>query len=580
MTIVALALCLVSPMPSSQSVVMPDLIAQFQADYGSLSRKYPIEMSTVRDDRLQNFYAKEREKFANLRVSGLDDTLDQVLMVEYLDHEMIEIRLEREKLNDIAPLLPFSKDLAELELKRRQMDALDPAATANTLNKLAKDVIDAQEDIDSILRDGEKSTRANVPDALKILLKNPKDHRTRVRANRAAMRLDQLRRHLDNWYSYFNGYDPMFTWWCEAPYKALTDRLAGYSTMLRERLVGIRPDDRTTIIGDPIGREALMSQLQRARIPYSPEELIQIADKEFAWCEAELKKAAKDLGFDNPMEAIEFVKTKHVQPGEQPKVIRDMAVEAIDFVESRNLVTVPPLAKETWRMEMLSPQAQLQSPFFLGGEMIQVSFPTSGMSHESKLMSLRGNNIHFSRAVVHHELIPGHHLQGFMIDRHRPHRQMFNTPFWVEGWALYWEMLLWDLGFAKTPEQRVGMLFWRMHRCARIQFSLGFHLGKLTPEECVKILVEKVGHEPDNAYAEVRRSFGGVYGPLYQIAYMVGGLQFRALHKELVQSKKMSNQQFHDAILKNGPIPVELVRAALTGQVPEVGKSSWRFYAL
>lgn len=559
---------------------MPDLIAQFQADYGSLSRKYPIEMSTVRDDRLQNFYAKEREKFANLRVSGLDDTLDQVLMVEYLDHEMIEIRLEREKLNDIAPLLPFSKDLAELELKRRQMDALDPAATANTLNKLAKDVIDAQEDIDSILRDGEKSTRANVPDALKILLKNPKDHRTRVRANRAAMRLDQLRRHLDNWYSYFNGYDPMFTWWCEAPYKALTDRLAGYSTMLRERLVGIRPDDRTTIIGDPIGREALMSQLQRARIPYSPEELIQIADKEFAWCEAELKKAAKDLGFDNPMEAIEFVKTKHVQPGEQPKVIRDMAVEAIDFVESRNLVTVPPLAKETWRMEMLSPQAQLQSPFFLGGEMIQVSFPTSGMSHESKLMSLRGNNIHFSRAVVHHELIPGHHLQGFMIDRHRPHRQMFNTPFWVEGWALYWEMLLWDLGFAKTPEQRVGMLFWRMHRCARIQFSLGFHLGKLTPEECVKILVEKVGHEPDNAYAEVRRSFGGVYGPLYQIAYMVGGLQFRALHKELVQSKKMSNQQFHDAILKNGPIPVELVRAALTGQVPEVGKSSWRFYAL
>jgi uncharacterized protein (DUF885 family) len=94
----------------------------------------------------------------------------------------------------------------------------------------------------------------------------------------------------------------------------------------------------------------------------------------------------------------------------------------------------------------------------------------------------------------------------------------------------------------------------------------------------VRILIDKVGHEPDNAYAEVRRSFAGNYGPLYQIAYMVGGLQFRALHKELVGSGKKSNRGFHDEILKNGPIPVELVRAALLGRNPAVGKSEWRFY--
>ena len=78
------------------------------------------------------------------------------------------------------------------------------------------------------------------------------------------------------------------------------------------------------------------------------------------------------------------------------------------------------------------------------------------MDHADKLMSMRGNNIHFSRATVHHELIPGHHLQGFMTARYSPHRRVFGTPFWTEGWSLYWEMLLWDTGFPKTPENRVA----------------------------------------------------------------------------------------------------------------------------
>ena len=47
---------------------------------------------------------------------------------------------------------------------------------------------------------------------------------------------------------------------------------------------------------------------------------------------------------------------------------------------------------------------------------------------------------------------------------------------------------------------------------------------------------------------------------------MMGGLQFYTLHRDLVDSKKMTNRQFHDAILKEGPIPVEMVRAILTKQ--------------
>jgi hypothetical protein len=267
-----------------------------------------------------------------------------------------------------------------------------------------------------------------------------------------------------------------------------------------------------------------------------------------------------------------------MEPGRQAELTRFLAEEAIDFVESRDLLTVPPLAKEVWRMEMLSAQQQRIAPFFLGGEMVQVAFPTDDMSHEDKLMAMRGNNIHFSRAVVHHELIPGHHLQQYMNSRYNVHRRAFSTPFWTEGWALYWEMLLWDLGFPQSPEDRVGMLFWRMHRAARIIFSLNVHLGAMTPDEAIDFLVDRVGHERANATAEVRRSLVGTYPPLYQAAYMLGGLQFRALHRELVESGTMTNREFHDRILQGGVMPVEMVRARLLGiplrqdHVPE-----WRF---
>src|SRR4029077_16370103 len=186
-----------------------------------------------------------------------------------------------------------------------------------------------------------------------------------------------------------------------------------------------------------------------------------------------------------------------------------------------------------------------------------------------------------SRATVFHELIPGHHLQGFMKARYRPYRGHFVSLFWTDGNALYWELLFWDMGFQQKPEDKIGALFWRMHRCARIIFSLSFHLEKMTPQECVDFLVDRVGHERDNAAAEVRRSFSGDYGPLYQIAYMMGGLQFYNLHRELVDSKKMTNREFHDAILKEGPIPVEMVRAILTRQkLTKDYTPNWRYYSL
>jgi len=392
--------------------------------------------------------------------------------------------------------------------------------------------------------------------------------------------LGELRQELEVWHRFGSGYDPLFTWWCEAPWQALDEALQDYGRFLEKELGGLDPDDRDRIVGDPIGREALLAELAFARIPYTPEELIAIGERELAWCQEERLRAARELGFEDDWRAAqEHVKEQHVPPGAQPRLILDLAREAVDFLRERDLLTIPKLAWEGWRMQMMSLERQKFTPYFTGGEVISIAYPTPAMSHADKLMSMRGNNIHFSRATVHHELIPGHHLQGYMARRWNPHRQAFRTPFLVEGWALYWELRLWDLGFPRNAEDRIGMLFWRAHRCARIVFSLKFHLGEWSPEECVDFLVEQVGHERRNAEGEVRRSVQGGYGPLYQCAYMLGGLQLRALHDELVGGAGWSEKRFHDAVLRQGPIPIELLRAALREDLPldRDFPVAWRF---
>jgi hypothetical protein len=346
-----------------------------------------------------------------------------------------------------------------------------------------------------------------------------------------------------------------------------------------------RKPDSTGIPGPARGREGLIQDLSEAMIPYTPEELIALAEREFAWCDQEMLKASREMGFGNDWKkAIEKTKDSAVPPGAQPRMIMDLLVEAVDYLRANKLITVPQVGAESLHMIMMTPERQLVNPFFTGGTQISVSYPTNTMEYDARIQSMRGNNPGFSHATAHHEMIPGHNLVGFMNARFNGYRANLGGggPFFGEGWPLYWELTLYDMGFNKTPEQRVGALFWRMHRCARIIFSLKFHMGQWSPQEAIDFLVDRVGHERDNATAEVRRSFdpSAGYGPLYQAAYLLGGLQLRGLRKELVDSRQMTNMHFHDEILRQGSMPISLLRLAVNTRIPLTPDMSvdWKFY--
>ncbi len=535
---------------------LENLVSRFHSDRRLFNRFYTRPRSSAEKQKFVEFLkgwmkTLESSDFDKLSRDGQND---YILLKNQIGRELEQSLFDSKVDQEIANLVSFQSTIYKLRADRRTVEEIKGEKIATILSNLVKEIKKIRESI------------------------KPKEV-SKVVGNQAARRVDALKGVLWEWYSFYNGYDPLFTWWAKKPYEQVSKELGDYASWIRKEIIG-QKNGEDPIIGQPLGEEALLKEISREFINYTPAQLVKIAEKEFDWCDREMLRASRELGFgEDWRKAMDHVKGLHVQPGEQPDLIKKLAHEAVDFLEERDLLTIPELCKQSWRVKMMSPQRQKVNPYFTGGEVITVSFPTDTMEHADKLMSLRGNNIHFSRATVHHELIPGHHLQLFMTERYMPYRGLFRTPFWVEGWALYWEMLLWDLNFQRSPEDRVGMLFWRRHRCARIIFSLNYHLKRWSAQECIEFLIERVGHERNNATAEVRRSVIGGYSPLYQAAYMLGGLQIRSLYKELVETGKIKARDFHDAILKENSIPIELIGAKLKNlPLSREFKSTWKFY--
>ncbi len=605
----ALSVPALSALIATKGSELAEVVQRFSLDVASLNRRYDAADSPAQRTRMRAFYGTWRARLRDVDFGKLsqEGKVDYVLLDNHLRYELELMDRQDAKRTESASLLPFADALFTLHDSRRNLLTIDAQASARTVADITKSIdslralfepAPARPAADGTApRNGASTTappraRAAAPEVSSAV------------ANRAADQLDQLRSLTGQWFGYYNSYDPLFTWWVASPHQTLEQAMQRYAQTLRQRVVGISsaPTVATRagaaaapgapgaeagngntgpIIGDPIGAAGLAVDLRAEMIPYTAEELIAIAEKEYAFSLSEARKAARELGFgDDWKAAMEQVKNSYVAPGQQVDLIRDLANEAGAFFDKHDWVTIPPLAREDWRMQMMTPERQRVNPFFLGGVDIIVSYPTDDMTDEEKTMSLRGNNPSFSRAVVFHELNPGHHLQGFMSARYNAHRRPFSTPFWNEGQSLYWEMFLWDHDFHVRPDHRLGALFWRMHRSARIIFSLNFHLGKMSPEQAIQFLVDTVNFERANAEGEVRRSFNGTYSPVYQAAYMLGGLQIRALYQELVMSKTMNDRDFHDAILQGGPMPIAMVRARLANTpLTRDGAAPWRFAA-
>lgn len=563
-------------------------VRRFAADLGTMYHFCDTELSVEQMERFERFADSRLKDLAQVEFDKLNrqDQVDHILMRNKLETARLQLKRNRQQLEADRPYLPFLDTILTLDRDRRQAQSLDDARAARDVAALADQIKEARKRAEKKLSTDDEDADEKAKHVESEAGENKKEKKKeggyalpKAQALRTAKRVKTCQQRLGNWYKHYAAFRPQFEWWVKKPRAAADKALAEYEKLLREKVAGAKENDGP-LIGKSVGKEHLEERIAGEFIPYSAEELIAIGESEFAWCVKESERVAGEMGFDDRLKALEKVKDAYVSPGEQDQLVAKYAREAIAFVEQHDLVTIPALCRELWNVDMMDANVQQRIPYAMyGGNRVMVAYATNGMEHDKKTMAMRGNNLHTTRIVVAHEVIPGHHLQHFMAARHRSDRNVFKTPFFFEGWPLYWEIRLWDLGFPRGPEDRIGMLFWRMHRCARIIVSLRFHLGEMTADEMVDFLVGEVGHEKAQARSEVRRYIGPGANPLYQAAYMLGGLQFTQLRKQFVPAR-MTEKEFHNRVLRLGTIPVDMIRVSLDETVPLPAdyQGTWRFY--
>ena len=351
------------------------LIQHYQADQEALERRHAAALPKVKAERLQGLAREVEQELMAIPFDSLDlnSRIDALLLASRLQFDQQELDREQGQQDEMQPWIPFRQSLAALINLDRGAPHVDAPSTARELARLGEEIAQVSKHLDARLK--ERKENAAAP--------HDKEVPSKVLGNRVAKTIEQLRESLRDWNGFYAGYDPEFTWWMRQPFERCEKHLTDFANLIRREVIGSKEGEDAPMIGDPIGRRGLVDALAAEMIPYSPEEIIRIGEEEFKWCEREWKRAAQDLGFgDDWKKAIDHVASLHVQPGYQPHLIRELADEAVKFLEDRNLVTIPPLCREVWRMEMMSPERQKVNPYFTGGEVISISFPTDTMTHE------------------------------------------------------------------------------------------------------------------------------------------------------------------------------------------------------
>ena len=216
---------------------------------------------------------------------------------------------------------------------------------------------------------------------------------------------------------------------------------------------------------------------------------------------------------------------------------------------------------------MMSPEAQLVNPFFLGGSQIIVSYPTDTMDYDARMQSMRGNNPGFSHATAFHEMIPGHNLVGYINQRYADYRAGLTG-----GGAVLRRGLAALLGADAVRHGLPQDARAEGRRAVLAHAPLRAHhlLAELPHGQLDAAGVHRLPRRPRRARARQR---DGGSAPLVSRAatarstrprYLLGGLQLRGLRRELVDSKVMTNKQFHDEIMRQGNMPIALIRLAVT----------------
>ncbi|MDQ6858669.1 MAG: DUF885 domain-containing protein [Chloroflexota bacterium] len=345
--------------------------------------------------------------------------------------------------------------------------------------------------------------------------------------------------------------------------KRAGDALDQYAAWLRDDLM------RRAKGSFAIGQDAFDALLRdKELLPHDAASLKTWGEELYAETAARLAAAAKDLGDSDWRDSVDRLRKDHPTAEELVGAYRTEMERSRDATHTAHLAGFP--AGESLTVEAMPDFARPTLPYAAYVQpgpfersrrgRFWVTLPGDGEPETVKEERLSGHPRKGIAVIACHEGYPGHHLQLATASDHPSiARRAIRSNVFIEGWGLYVEELMTELGFLDDPETRLLRLKDLLWRAARVSVDVGLSTGALGFEQAVRFMMDGPKLERPNAVGECRRY---TLNPLQPSSYALGRAAILDLRGRAA-AKGLGMRAFHDALLGCGSIPPPLAAAEI-----------------
>lgn len=360
---------------------------------------------------------------------------------------------------------------------------------------------------------------------------------------------------------------------------AIVERvIPGYEEFLRFMVGEYLPNTRESLGASelPKGRE-LYDYLIRhhTTLDLTADEVHQIGLDEVARIRAEMSAVIEQVKFDGSFE--DFVEFLRTDPRFYPKTAEELLKEA-SFIAKKMDGKLPALLKTLPRLPYgVEPVPEHLAPKYTAGRYVPAPVgSTKAGTYWVNTHALESRPLYALTALTLHEAVPGHHLQNALrqeLEDLPSFRRFSGVNAYGEGWALYSERLGLEVGFYEDPYDNFGRLTYEIWRACRLVVDTGVHAKGWTRQQMIDYLAANTALSLHEITTETDRY---ISWPGQALAYKIGELEIRKLRAQAEEAlgERFDIRQFHDVILRNGPLPLPVLGDQVEAFIEEVQSSS------
>jgi uncharacterized protein (DUF885 family) len=333
--------------------------------------------------------------------------------------------------------------------------------------------------------------------------------------------------------------------------------------MTKEYLPKARPGIAASEL--PQGREYYAYLVRHfTTLDLTPEEVHRKGLEEVARIRAEMAAVLERLEWDKGFPAfLEFLRT---DPRFYPRTGEEL-LQIASFIAKRMDGKLPSLFKTLPRQPYgVVPVPADIAPKYTAGRYNGAPIDgTRAGEYWVNTYALETRTLYTLEALTLHEAVPGHHLQTSLAQERtglHPFRRFEYVDAFGEGWGLYSEFLGREAGFYRDPYSDFGRLTYEMWRACRLVVDTGMHSMGWSRERALQYLAENTALSRHEVTTEIDRYIGW---PGQALAYKMGELKIRELRRraELALGPRFDVREFHDAVLRNGSVPLSVLEAQI-----------------